>query len=233
MDKFREQFQVPREGLSARHLFWILQESAGHHSTLLGFGEEKMKSLGLMWVVIRYRVEVARYPAAGESITVETWPGPVRHGFCPRAYNLLDGSGALLLRACATWAVVDRESRKMVSPQERGVNLEPLVTGEEIPQGGAIRKPVTDRERRFVVPAEYLDSNGHMNNTTYFDLAEESIERRAALSGLKQVSVEYVNEALQGEEMSVRWGYDGESYTVTGDAESGPVFRMKLKYAEA
>ena len=232
MNTYREKFEIAAEGLSTRRLFWMLQESAGHHSTALGYSEQRMEELGVMWVVIRYVVNCERWPRPGETVTVETWPGQTRHGFCPRYYRFFGAEGEALLEASATWAVVDRESRKMVVPHERGVDIEaaeqPIRTG----LGTPIRRPVTDRERRFVVPEEYLDVNGHMNNTTYFDLAESCLGVSARQRGLRQGRAEYINEALCGEEMSVRWGYDGEKYTVTGDADSGPVFRMQLTYEE-
>lgn len=232
MEIFTQSYTVPPEGLSARHLFWMLQESAGDHSRLLGYGEDRMAALGVMWVVIRYYVNCTRWPRPGERLQVQTWPAAARHGFCPRFYQFLDGDGAPLLKASATWAVVDRESRRMVNPHERGVDIEPLVTGTETRLGAAIRRPVTDRERSFTVPEEYLDSNGHMNNTTYFDLAEDCLGLRAAERGLREVTADYVNEALCGETMTVRWGTDGDVCTVTGDADSGPVFRMLLRYFE-
>lgn len=232
MYTYKEQTAVPEEGLSTRRLFWLLQEVSAAQSRELGYGEAQMRQRGVMWVVIRYFVEAARWPRAGEALSVQTWPGQTRHGFCPRFYQILDGKGETVLRGCALWAVVDRESRKMVSPQERDVNIEALVTGLEASLPGTIRRPVTDRETAFTVPEEYLDSNGHMNNTTYFDLAERCIGVSAVERGLREVTAEYLNEALCGEEMTVRWGFDGEKYTVVGEAESGHVFRMLLRYGE-
>ena len=227
---YREKRTVPQEGLSAQHLFWLLQEAAGAHSGQLGFGEADMRGLGIMWVVIRYLVKAERWPAAEEELTVETWPGQVRHGMCPRFYRILDAGGAVILTASCLWAVVDRETRQMVPPHERGVVIEPLVTGEEAPLPGTIRRPVTDRETLFTVPEAYLDSNGHMNNTRYFDLAEQCTGFRAAQRGLREVTAEYLNEALCGEQIRVRWGVEGNCCTVVGEKDSGHVFRMKLQY---
>ena len=231
MNIYTQDRQVPAEGLSARHLFWLLQEASAAHSRILGFGEEAMRALGLMWVVIRYCVQVERYPAPGERLRMETWPGKARHGMCPRHYLLRDAAGAPLLSGCALWAVVDRESRQMVAPLERGVDIPPVERGLECRLPGTIRRPVTDRETAFTVPEEYLDSNGHMNNTRYFDLAEQCIGVRAAQRGLREVTAEYLKEALCGERLRVRWGECGEQYTVVGETEDGEaVFRMQLSY---
>ncbi len=221
---------VPAEGLSARHLFWILQEASAEHSRQIGYGEAEMRALGLMWVVIRYYVRAERWPRAGEALTVETWPGPVRHGMCPRFYLLRDAAGESVLSGSALWAVVDRETRQMVVPHERGVDIEPLQTGLEERLPGTIRRPVTERETRFTVPEEYLDTNGHMNNTRYFDLAEACLGVSAAERGLRCVTAEYLNEALCGDEIRVLWGMDGPRCTVVGEGKAGHIFRMLLEY---
>ena len=74
MNMYQETREIPAEGLSAQHLFWILQETSAAHSDSIGYGEESMRTLGVMWVVIRYYVQVQRWPKAGERIVIQTWP---------------------------------------------------------------------------------------------------------------------------------------------------------------
>jgi len=227
---YQEKRTVPEEGLSAQHLFWLLQEASAAQSTELGYGEADMRALGVMWVVIRYLVRSERWPAAEEELTVETWPGQTRHGMCPRFYRVLDADGSVILTGSSLWAVVDRETRQMAAPHERGVDIEPLTNGNEAPLPGVIRRPITDRETLFTVPEEYLDGNGHMNNTRYFDLAEQCTGFCAARRGLREVTAEYLNEALCGEQIRVHWGVEDSTCTVVGESDAGHMFRMKLTY---
>lgn len=232
MEIFSQEFEVPQEGLSARRLFWMLQEVSGSHSRSIGYGEDDMRALGVMWVVVRYGVTAERWPRAGERVRAETWPGQTRHGMCPRFYRLRGESGSVILSGSSLWAVVDRETRQMVVPHERGVDIEPQHVEGEAKLPATIRRPATDRETDFTVPEEYLDGNGHMNNTCYFDLAEQCTGLNAARSGLREVQAEYLNEALLGERMRVLWGSDGDWYTVVGEADAGHVFRMRLRCAQ-
>ena len=80
------------------------------------------------------------------------------------------------------------------------------------------------------MPYSYVDINGHMNNTRYFDLAEDSIPAAAAGRALRSVLIEYANEARHGEELVVRWGQAGDDWYLTGEADKC-VFRMRLGYA--
>lgn len=230
MNIYERTIRVPEEGLSTRELFWQLQEVSAAHSEALGFGGAKMEELGLMWVVVRYLVRAARWPRGGETLRLETWPGQVRHSMCPRYYRLLDADGALLLEGCCVWAVVDRQSRQMVQPQERGVGIPAVVTGLEARLPGPLRRPVTDRETTYTVPEEVLDQNGHMNNTRYFDLAERCAGLDARTRGLTEALAEFQNEALVGDRLLLRWGLAGDTLTVLGERDGEGVFRMRLSY---
>ena len=225
MNTFQETFTVPEKGLSAAGLFHFLQEASGHHSASLNQGQAALVQKGLMWVVIRNIARMARWPEPGEALQLLTWPAAVRHGMCPRYYHMTDAEGNTILDGSAIWAVVDRETRSMVNPDERGVFLEPAVTGLETPLPMPIRRPATEHETLFTVPEAYLDENGHMNNTRYYDLAMQVTGLRPPF---RELRTEYINEALCGQELTVRWGTAGDTVTVVGERDGSHVFRMQL-----
>ena len=232
MEIYRKNFSVGENGLSTGDLFRILQDAAGNQSEQYRQGEYELKAKGLMWVVIRYQIQVHRLPETGETACLETWPGLERHGMMPRYYRMTDAAGTLLLEGCGIWAVADRTTRKMVNPGEHGVMLENLVTGLECPMPRPLRRQDTEKSRTFTVPAEYLDSNGHMNNTRYYDLAEQCIGRSAPLHGLRAVRTEHLAEALCGEEMQLNWAQVGTNFYISGQNGETTIFRMLLEYAE-
>jgi len=230
MELFTEKHTVAPEGLSTRELFVWLQDIAGHQCVPLGLSGPDLAERGLMWVVIKYRVEVTRWPQPGETVSLDTWPGKPRHGMMPRFYALRDAAGETLLAVSSVWAVVDRQTRSMVNNEEAGVHLEPLETGEEIRLPAAIKRLETTGERCFTVPADYLDTNGHMNNTRYYTVAEACIGRDARQDAPVYIATEHVSEALCGETLTLCWGEaDGLAY-ITGSNGEKPVFRMNLRY---
>ena len=228
MEIFEQAYTVPREGLCAGDLFRLIQDVSAAHCRLLGYGEPVMEEKGVMWVIIRHGVEVLRWPAPGEALRVRTWPGPTRHGMCPRWYRIEGPEGELLMTGCAVWSVVDRVSRKMVIPAEHGVEIPPVVTGFESRRPAAPGKLSLTGSADYVVPAAVLDENGHMNNTRYYDLAEELLGTRGR--PLAGAVTEYVAEAREGERLLLQWGQEGERFYFTGEHE-GPAFRMELRYA--
>ena len=110
-----------------------------------------------------------------------------------------------------------------------GVVIEGEVTGEEISLPASPRKLETDRAEPFRVPYSYVDLNGHMNNTRYFDLAEDLIPAAAAGRRLCRASVEYACEARLGEKLSVAVEEAGDCFYISGDGEK-KIFRMVMEY---
>ena len=228
MEIYSENYTVSREGLCTGDLFRLMQDISGHHSTLLGYSEGKMEELGLMWVIIRHGVQVQRWPKPGEEILARTWPGPARHGMCPRFYRLESGEGELLITGCAIWSVVDRETRKMVSPGARGVEIPTQITGLEGKRPAAPVRLETTERSVYTVSREVLDENRHMNNTRYYDLAEELLGTRGR--ELELALVEYVSEALEGDSLQLSWGEKDGLICFEGKNGGGEAFRMNLKY---
>ena len=228
MEIYSERFPISPEGLCTGDLFRLMQKISGDHSTLLGYSEEKMEELGVMWVIIRHGVQVLRWPAPGEKILARTWPGPTRHGMCPRFYRLESGTGELLVTGCAVWSVVDRVSRKMVIPAARGVEIPPQVTGLEARRPAAPVRLETKESRIYTVPRQVLDENGHMNNTRYYDLAEHVMGTEGRK--LSDALVEYAAEAREGDRLCLDWGEQEGLFCIAGEIDGSPAFRINLRY---
>jgi len=229
IEVYKKTVKLPEERLSTAGLMYILQEAAAEHCEIIGYSGDVVGPMGLMWVIVRQRLNVLRYPRPGETLLVRTWPNPDRHGMFPRQYVIESVAGEKLVTACAIWSLVDVESRRMIRPENYGINFGGLMTGEEqsLPRG-TVKLP-TDRRREFTVPEAYLDVNMHMNNTRYYDLAEDSIAYDPEKEELEELLTEYVSEARLGDVLSVEFATDGEKWYLSG-ATDKPVFRMNLKY---
>ncbi|MBQ9664240.1 MAG: hypothetical protein IJV40_13920 [Oscillospiraceae bacterium] len=215
--------------LRSSELFKLLQELSIRHTEELGMGRDKTLDKGILWVVLMQRAEIARMPEYDEEIVMKSWPGKTMHLLFPRFYSLETETGEPLVRASALWSLVDAGTRKVVFPENCGVEIRGVVTGEEIDLPGSIRKQDCDCGRSFTVPYSFVDLNGHMNNTRYFDLAEDCVGLAAEGKRLREIRTEYVNEARFGETLQLHWHEEsGEAY-LSGEGEK-PVFRMVLRY---
>ena len=211
-------------------LFELMQEASIRHTEELGMGRKMTLDRGLLWMVTLQRAEIARMPEYDERIKLESWPGETMHLLFPRFYRVLDEEGNTLVSASALWALVDQESRRMIFPDRYGVHVEGCVTGNEIELPSPPRRAEGGSTGSFTVPYSYLDLNGHMNNTRYFDLAEDRIPAAAEGRDLKEIQVEYSSEARLGDTLSVTVEQDGDRFYVSGETEK-KIFRMCMAYA--
>ncbi len=229
MEIYEKSFLIEREGLQTAQLFRELQQVSVRHCDRIGYGMDVVGPKGLIWVVVRQRLDIERWPQAGETIGIRTWPGDTRHGMFPRYYRMEDEAGQPLGEGCALWTLVDAASRRMVRPEDYGVSLEGLKTGREGALPHAPEKLPVSRSMDFVVPEEFLDSNGHMNNTRYYELAERCIGEELSGAKLRRAVTTYSAEALLGDRLELQLGQEGKRYFISGRTDAD-IFKMYLEY---
>ncbi len=211
-------------------LFLMLQEIALDHSALLGLGTDATLHQNLLWVVTRYHVAIERLPQYEETVVLETWPGETRRVLFPRHFRMKTQDGEPLLRVSSLWVLIDGETRKMISPKQYGLTpVEGLTVGDELPVNVPADAIEPTRFETFTVPYSYLDLNGHMNNTRYFDLCTDLIADEVTDRKLVSISAEYQNEVHYREQLSVSIGQQNGRYTFTGTA-GHPCFRIGFRY---
>ena len=149
-----------------------MQEVSGEHSMLLGCGrEELLKQQGAVWVLSRCEMHIDRYPAAGEKVTISTFPMPTRLFFFPRYYILTDAHGEMIGKAGTLWLLMDIHTRKMLPPGDVA-RLIPDNRDLSVPMNlPATVANLQGEERVSLYNPVYsdLDVNGHVNNTRYAD----------------------------------------------------------------
>ncbi|MBQ3160305.1 MAG: hypothetical protein IJC00_07540 [Clostridia bacterium] len=215
--------------LRLSRLFTFLQEASIAHTTLLGMGREKTLDRGLLWIVTLQQVKVDRLPVYDEDVKLLSWPGATMHLYFPRYYRMEDKDGRTLLTGSAHWALLDRENRKMVFPEEHGVRIDGE-TGEGPLPLLAAPKPAREGEKEtFAVPYSYVDLNGHMNNTRYLDLAEDRMPADLRQRAVREIRAEYSGEAKLGESMDLTYTREGDAFLLSGD-RGRKLFRLNLMY---
>jgi acyl-ACP thioesterase len=207
---YQKQYHVEPEdvGLDQRTklsaLFGYFQDIASLHAANLGVGIEKLAPLGLSWALIRMRVEVVRYPGAGETLLIETWyPEPKKFEF-ERDFAVCDVNGNTIAKAMSSWIVFDvktRELRKsgLISPEF------PLSTRGRALEGKFVKLKAfgpLELVAKKEIREEDADRNGHLNNAKYIDFIMDclTMEEQKRYQ-VKQIEINYNNEALPGDEI--------------------------------
>ncbi len=218
--------------LRLSRLFTMLQEASIAHTTELGMGREKTLDRGLLWIVTLQKAEIVRLPEYDERIRLKSWPGKTMHLLFPRYYRIEDEKGSELVSASALWALMDEKTRRVVFPEVYGVKIRGVHTGKEISFPSAPKTPSAGETGEFAVPYSYVDLNGHMNNTRYFDLAEDLMPRELRERPVREVLAEYSKEAREGDTILLRGEVASGSFLLAGEQGGAKLFRLKLSYEE-
>ena len=181
-----------------------MQEAGAAHSEQIGAGRNALALQNLAWVLTRIEVEMDRYPKAGETVTLETFPAPVRRWFFPRYFMVRDGSGTEIGRAASLWVLLDLTTRRMVQP---GAVAALMPDNSDLPAPLGLPGSVSEisgtlEEARFLPRYTDLDPNRHVNNTRYVDWACDAlgVETMAAYE-LANFTVNYNMEIRPGQEI--------------------------------
>lgn len=174
------------------------QDCSTFHSESLGLGMERLKQEKKAWVLSYWQIIIDRYPKLYEKITTGTFATEFKGLFGNRNFYMKDEEGRRIACANSIWVFMDLEKRRPCRPGEEdiapyGVN-EPLDMPYEdrkisVPEVFEDRKP-------FPVRKYHIDTNEHVNNCQYVQMALEMIPGDISV---RQVRVDYKKSAVLGD----------------------------------
>ncbi len=193
-------------------LLLYIQHTAGEHSDALSYTYDGMAARGIFWAVIRHKIEINRLPNESETITLETWPMPTTRVAYPRATVAYDAHGQVLFRSICLWILMDLNSRSMLLPKKGGVEIQGIIRGTELSTPGSLLpKPLEHHFLRQVLFSD-LDKNAHMNNARYLDWLQDLLPANFHKDHpAKELTMCYINEALEGQTLDLTWELDEEA----------------------
>ena len=189
-------------------ILYYVQEVAGRHFDVISMDYDALAEKGMIWAIIRQKVQITRIPRRGETIRVETWPMPTTRVAYPRSVVAYDESGNEVFRSISIWVLMDIHSRSMVLPGKSGISVAGTLRGNELAAPNALPAKNLLNHRNRTVSFTDLDRNGHMNNTRYLDWIDDLIPSAFHQEhDLKELTVCYLSEAREGQTLSMQWGF--------------------------
>ena len=217
-------------------ILYYVQEVAGRHFDRISMDYDALAQKGMIWAIIRQKVQITRIPRRGETIRVETWPMPTTRVAYPRSVVAYDAEGNEVFRSISIWVLMDIRSRSMILPGKSGVSVVGTLRGNELTAPNALPAKNLLNHRNRPVCFTDLDRNGHMNNTKYMDWIDDLIPSAFHQEhDLKELTVCYMSEAREGQELSMQWGFleDGalqvDAHRVTGEKDER-IFSARLTF---
>ena len=215
-----------RGRLSLTGILNYLQDCSTFQSEDLGMGIEYLKAHDRAWWLSSWQIVIDRYPELGERIVVSTWPYDFKGIYGYRNFAIQDTQGHFLVRANSVWFFFDTEKQrpaKVAAEDIRGYgDPEPRLSMEYAPR--KIRLTEEYEEKRPIqVVRHHLDTNHHVNNARYVEIAREVLPEGISI---KEIRVEYKKAAFLGDYMTPRVTKTREGYVTALCDSQGSVYAV-------
>ncbi len=181
--------------LSVASLLNYFQDSSTFQSEDLGVGVKYMEQNQQAWVLSAWQVVVNRYPSLGEEVIIGTFPYDFKGFLGYRNFVMQTIEGEILAMANSMWSLLDLNtgkptviSQKMQEqyPLEDKLLMDYAPRKIAIPKGGIQEEPI-------VVKKHHLDTNHHVNNGQFVDMAMTFLPEGFVIG---QLRVEYKKQAF-------------------------------------
>ena len=185
------------EQMTLPSLVNYFQDCSTFQSEELGLGINTLKERKKAWVLSSWQIVVNRYPRFGERISTASWATGFDGFFGTRNFQMTDQEGQAAW-ANSVWIFMDIERGRPVRPLAQDVEaygMEKPLEMEFAPRKIVLPKETLEQEG-FAVRADQIDTNEHVNNCQYIQMASE-VMPECARSG--QIRVEYRKSAVLGD----------------------------------
>ena len=171
-----------RAQLTLPALIDYFQDCSTFHSEAAGVGMEWLKQEQKAWVLSHWQIVVDRYPHLYEEVFVGTFAYKFRGLMASRNFYMRDAAGELIARADSNLVFMDLSKGKPVKPTPDHTDPYGLGAPLEMPAESrkvAIPESMEAREP-FPVRRSMIDTNEHVNNCQYVQMALELLPRETA-----------------------------------------------------
>ena len=189
------------------------QDCSVFQSESLGYGIDFLAENHKVWILLKWRICMERMPRLAEKVTVRTWAYDMKGFYGLRNFEMTDEQGRRLAWADTTWAYMDTESQKPVRVPAQMIRD---YDGEDpIPFGPSERKirlpeEYTQKEA-LIVPSYFIDTNHHMNNSRYVQVALSDLPEDFSF---RELRVEYRSAAFLGDRICPRVTVEPDRTTI-------------------
>ena len=213
--------------LNLKSLIKYLQDAAGEHSDLAGYGISNIEKTHLAWLVLNWKVKMISHPHYNEEITIKTWARSLEKVYSYRDFEILDSNNNLVAIASSKWLLVDSDTKKIKHITEDIVNSYGLnnkavfnVSLDEktkVPENNSLNFT-------YKVQRRDIDTNHHVNNLFYIDFALETIPENIYLSNeFNNIEIFYKKEIKYGEIINCYYSFEDNKHIVTIKSEDNSI----------
>lgn len=216
--------------LSVTGLMNYLQDCSIFQSEDIGVGLSYLEREKKAWLLSSWQIQVLRRPDIGERIKIATWPYDFKGIYGMRNFAMYDSEGNYLVKANSCWFLTSTETGKPIRVGEADLapygEPEPRIPMEEAPRKIALPEAMK-KVGEVRILRHQLDTNHHVNNAQYVDIACEVLPEGAMI---REIRAEYKKAAVLGDEVSLFCAVQDGVYVISLRSSDGSIYaNVELK----
>lgn len=192
--------------LTIGNLCNFIQNSSANHINHLGVGIDDLNQVNQTWVLSRLLVKIDEMPVWRDLAHLSTWQVCKHKLFAIRDYLLENPQGDVIVKATASWLVIDLEKRRPIPCEEYVKRMHPLKERRALPTFPDKVNPLPDWgfKSHIEVRKTDIDINGHVNNVRYLEWFSDHMGKsRTELQSPIELEVNFLGESFLGDKLEI------------------------------
>lgn len=220
----------PDAHLSLHALVNYFQDCAVGHACAVDRGPNTWRDEHYGWMVTSWQIRIKRYPKLGEVVRVRTHAYRFRGFEADRNIALFDEAGEMIALADSKWIYFDTEAgrpKRVPEIEVQSYGIDPEIELDVPKLQRHIKMPAENVKTKqpFKVRTTNLDTNGHVNNEQYIQMALAYLPAGIRVTELR---VQYLRQAVLGDLLEPKVCQTEEGYTVALELEGKPCALMQF-----
>ena len=213
--------------LTNKGILRMMQEIAGIHSAIAGYGLNDIPKTSLAWLLLNWKLRVFLRPKWEETLTINTWSRSQNALFSYRDLEIYDEKNNLVAIATSKWLLFDvnKQTISKTTPEMRDKfeSTDKSVFEEKFTE--KLKEPENSNfVLEYTILRRDIDTNHHVNNLNYLDFAYEALpEDVYKNTDFKNVEIMYKHEAKLGDTLMIYYAHtEQDEHIITiKDKETG------------
>jgi len=183
-----------------------LQHVAYKHADQLGIGHRQIFHKNLTWLLLRYTVEIVRYPELDEILKVSSWVAESGSPkYTVRDFEIVDENNNIVCNATTSWLLFNYRKRQPVDYIDYWSNFsveEKRAIDYDFP-GLPLPKNI-DTRKSFKVRKQDLDINQHVNHIAHIHWIMEGMPEKVVKKyELERLEISYKEQGFHEDNIMV------------------------------
>lgn len=204
-------------------LLRYLEDVAGLHSEIAGYGVTDMNTTRKSWILLSWKVKVISRPLINDSLSIRTWSRCIDKFYAFRDFEVRNQYDEIVCIATSKWVLIDIDKGKLVKisndiaqkykPENKNVFEEHDL--EKLKEPSDCISKIS-----FKITRNLIDINRHLHNIYYLDIAKEALPENIGLSSeLNYFEIMYKKEIKLGETIKAIYSIENDCHYVTIKSE--------------